>query len=174
MTEEELERLMFRRSLVKSNIEALKDRARNTANTLDALSERIAGLENAYEFINTELMNHYHEGVLPKVEVIKIFDERDNEKVMLKINIDNSGTSIYKILHNLDLALYANSNETIDKMGFLFRCQELASEYLKSHHDISSAINNMSDYLDEVLPRFIHSPRVEKQLERQINGRAQF
>lgn len=174
MTEEELERLVFRRGLVIGNIEALKERARLAANTLHSLNDRIAGLENAYEFINTELMNHYHSGILPNVEVIKVFDERDKEKYMLKINIDNSGSSIYKILHNLDLALYTNSDEIIDKMAFKFRCQELASDYLKSHHNISSAINNMADYLDEVLPRFIHSPRIEKQLERQISNRVQF
>jgi hypothetical protein len=111
-------------------------------------------------------MNHFSDGALPKFELIKIFAEKDKEKYMLKIDIGSDGASIYKILHNLDLALYTNGDTVIGKMGFMFRCRELASEYLKTHYNIASAIDNMEDYLSEVLPRFIESSRIQRQLER--------
>jgi hypothetical protein len=174
MSEEELNRLTFRKSLVLGNIEALKERARYTMNTLDGLNERIAGLENALRFINTALMDHFNDGALPNVDIIKIFDERDREKYMLKIDVGTDGASIYKILHNLDLALYTNSDTVIDKMGFMYRCRELACEYLKTHHNIASAIDNMEDYLSDVLPRFIESSRIERQLERELEPRRRF
>ena len=167
MTEQELNELTFRRVLVLENIEALRERARIAMDTLDGLNERIFGLENALRFINTALMDHFSDGALPKVEIIKIFDEKDKEKYMLKIDIGSDGATIYKILHNLDLALYTNGDTVIGKMGFMFRCRELASEYLKTHHNIASAIDNMEDYLSDVLPRFIESSRIERQLSRE-------
>lgn len=171
MTEHELNQLTFRKTLVLENIYALKERARSTMNILDGLNERIAGLENALHFINTSLMEHFNDGALPKVEIIKVYDERDKEKYMLKIDIGSDGASIYKILHNLDLALYTNSDSVIGKMGFMFRCRELACEYLKTHHNIASAIDHMEDYLSEVLPRFIESSRIQRQLERELEPR---
>jgi hypothetical protein len=171
MTEQELNELAFRRKLVSENIEALRERARCTMNTLDGLNDRIIGLENAYQYINTALLEHFEQGGMPKVEVIKIFDERDRMKHMLKIDIDNSGSTIYKVLNDLELALYFNGDSVIDKMAFQYRCQEIACDYLKTHHDIPSVINNMSDYLDEVLPRFIESDRIERILMREIEAR---
>jgi hypothetical protein len=47
MNEHELNQLTFRKTLVLENIDALKERARLTMNTLDGLNERITGLENA-------------------------------------------------------------------------------------------------------------------------------
>lgn len=174
MTDQELNQLTFRKTLVLENIQALKERARSTMNTLDVINERIAGLENALQFINTALMDHFNVGILPKVEIIKILDERDRERFMLKIDIGSDGASIYKLLHNLDLALYTNGDNVIDKMGFMYRCRELACEYLKTHHNIASAIDNMEDYLSEVLPRFILSPQVERQLTRESPLRNRF
>jgi len=171
MTDQELNELTFRRVLVLENIEALKERARIAMDTLDGLNERIIGLKNALQFINASLVDHFNDGALPNVEVIKVFDEKDKEKYMLKIDIGNNRASIYKILHNLDLVLYTNGDTVIGKMGFMFRCRELASEYLKTHHNIASSIDNMEDYLSEVLPRFIHSARIERQLTREIDGR---
>ncbi len=174
MTEEELNKLTFRRGLILENIESLKDRARVARNTLDEVNERISGLENALGLVNASLMNYYFDGVLPQVEVIKILDEKEREKYMLKISIGSSGKFVYKILHNLDLALYANDDTVIDKMGFIYRCRELATEYLKTNHGIASKIDDMEDYLSEVLPRFIESPRIERQLMRDINNRRRF
>jgi hypothetical protein len=171
MTAQELNELSFRRKLVRENIESLKDRARCTMNTLDGLNERITGLENAYEFINLSLLDHIEQGGKPKVELIKIFDERDREKYMLKIDVDSDGSTIYKVLHELELALYFNGDTVIDKMALLYRIQEIAIEYLKTHHDISSLINNVNDYLDDVLPRFIESDRIERLLLREIDRR---
>jgi hypothetical protein len=172
MTEEELNKLAFRRRLVIENITSLKERVRCLMNTLDGLNDRIIGLENAYQFINMALIDHFEMGGIPKVEVIKIFDERNKEKFMLKIDIDTDGSTIYKVLQDLELALYFNSsNNIIDKMAFIYRCQEIACEYLKSHLDISSAVNNMSEYVDEVLPRFIESDRIERLLMREIDAR---
>jgi hypothetical protein len=143
-------------------------------NTLNGLNDRIIGLENAYQYINTALLEHFEQGGVPKVEVIKIFDERDRMKHMLKIEIDKSGSIIYKVLNDLELALYFNGDSVIDKMGFLFRIREIACDYLKTHHDIPSIINNMGDYLEEVLPRFIESSRIERQLLREIEPRRRF
>jgi hypothetical protein len=167
MTEEELNKLAFRRGLILENIESLKERARIARNTLNEVNDRISGLENALAFVNTSFMNHFYDGILPKVEIIKIFDEKEKEKFMLKISIGNSGKFIYKILHNLDLALYASNDTVLGKMGFIYRCRELAYEYLKTNHGIASKIDDMEDYLSEVLPRFIESPRIGRQLNQQ-------
>jgi hypothetical protein len=171
MNDHELNKLTFRRGLIIENIEALNERARTAMNTLDEIRTRITGLENALAFVNTVLMNHFNNGSLPKVEVIKVLDEREKEKIMLRIEIGSSGKSIYKILHNLDLALYANDNTVIDKMGFMYQCQELACEYLKNNQNIASAIDDMEDYLSDVLPRFIESPRIEEQLLHNLSRR---
>ena len=74
MTNDQLHELAYFRFLMKENITKLESRRDNARTLLNELDEKLETQENAYQAINTSVLNHFNEGNIPKVEIIKYID----------------------------------------------------------------------------------------------------
>lgn len=170
MTNDQLHELAYLRFLMKENITKIESRRDNARTLLNELDEKLETQENAYQAINTSVLNHFNEGNIPKVEVLKYVDEKDKEKIMLKIDIDEAGTVIYKALSEWDIALYLNDTSDIGSLSLINRCNELAVGYLKKQEDITGHFNDFNVKAEELIQAFINNPRNKRNLEREVRS----
>ncbi len=170
MTNDQLHELAYLRFLMKENITKLESRRDNARTLLNELDEKLETQENAYQAINTSVLNHFNEGNIPKVEIIKYIDEKDKEKIMLKINIDETGTEIYKAVCEWDIALYLNDPSDIGSLCLMNRCKELAINYLKKQRDITGHFNDFNGKADKLIQAFINNSRNKRSLEREVRS----
>jgi hypothetical protein len=155
---------------MKENITKLESRRDNARTFLNELDEKLETQENAYQAINTSVLNHFNEGNIPKVEIIKYIDEKDKEKIMLKLDIDEAGTVIYKAVSEWDIALYLNDTSDIGSLSLMNRCNELAINYLKKQGDITGHFNDFNGKAEELIQAFINNPRNKRNLEREVRS----
>lgn len=170
MTNDQLHELAYLRFLMKENITKLESRRDNARTFLNELDEKLETQENAYQAINTSVLNHFNEGNIPKVEIIKYIDEKDKEKIMLKLDIDEAGTVIYKVVSEWDIALYLNDTSDIGSLSLMNRCNELAINYLKKQGDITGHFNDFNGKAEELIQAFINNPRNKRNLEREVRS----
>lgn len=170
MTNDELHELAYLRFLMKENITKIEAKRDSTRTLLNELDEKLETQENAYQAINTSVLNHFNEGNIPKIEIIKYIDEKNNVKIMLKIDIDEAGTVIYKAIPEWDLALYLNDNSDIGSLCLMNRCKELALNYLRSQKDITEHFNDFNGKAEELIQAFINNPRNKRNLEREVRS----
>lgn len=170
MTNDQLHELAYLRFLLKENITKLESRRDNARTLLNELDEKLESQENAYRAINTSVLNHFNEGNIPKVEIIKYIDEKEKEKIMLKINIDETGTEIYKAVCKWDIALYLNDSSDIGALSLMSRCEDLAINYLKKQEDITGHFNDFNGKADNLIQAFINNPRNKRNLEREVRS----
>lgn len=170
MTNDQLHELAYLRFLMKENITKIESRRDNARTLLNELDEKLETQENAYQAINTSVLNHFNEGNIPKVEVLKYVDEKDKEKIMLKIDIDEAGTVIYKAVSEWDIALYLNDTSDIGSLSLMNRCNELAVDYLKKQEDITGHFNDFNGKAEELIQAFINNPRNKRNLEREVRS----
>jgi hypothetical protein len=64
---------------MKENITKIESKRDNVRTLLNELDEKLETQENAYQAINTSVLNHFNEGNIPNVEIIKYVDEKDKE-----------------------------------------------------------------------------------------------
>lgn len=170
MTNDELHELAYLRFLMKENISKIESKRNSTRTLLHELDEQLETKENAYQAINTSILNHFNEGNIPEIELIKYTDEKNNQKIMLKINIDDAGTTIYKAIPEWDIALYLNDNSDVGSLCLMNRCKELALKYLKSQEDITTHFNEPNGKAEELIQAFINNPRNKRNLEREVRS----
>lgn len=168
MTNDELHELAYLRFLMKENITKIESKRDNVRTLLNELDEKLETQENAYQAINTSVLNHFNEGNIPNVEIIKYVDEKDKEKIMLKIYIDEAGTIIYKAVSEWDIALYLNDTSDIGTLSLMNRCKELAINYLIKQGDITGHFNEFNGKAEELIQAFINNPRNKRNLEREV------
>jgi hypothetical protein len=154
MSKERITHLNYHRYQLKNNIDKLKDRISLTRNRLHEDLEKLNTFENNYELINRQIVKIIKPNQFPKIEVIKYMDERDKEKVMLKIDIDNSGKSIYKSISNVELMLCELNDDPTNNMNFLHRVEEIAFQYLEKHGNINSLFNDLTKEVNEIILEF--------------------
>jgi len=170
MTNDELHELVYLRFLMKENISKIESKRNSTRTLLHELDEQLETKENAYQAINTSILNHFNEGNIPEIELIKYTDEKNNQKIMLKINIDDAGTTIYKAIPEWDLALYLKDNSDIGSLCLINRCKELALNYLRSQEDITDQFNEPIGKVEELVQSFLTNPRNKRTLEREVRS----
>lgn len=155
MNKERITHLNQNRYIIKKSIEKIKNRISITRNRLHDDLERLNTLENNYELINRQIIRIFNQGTIPDIQVIKYQDEKDNERIMLKIDIDNSGKSIYKSIPTMDLMLYKIAGDPIEDMNFKHRIEEIAFEYLESRFNINDLFNDLTHEANEIIEHFI-------------------
>lgn len=170
MTNDELHELAYLRFLMKENITKIESKRDNVRTLLNELDEKLETQQNAYQAINTSVLKHFNEGNIPNVEIIKYVDEKDKEKIMLKIYIDEAGTVIYKAVSEWDIALYLNDTSDIGSLSLMNRCKELAINYLKKQGDITGHFNDFTGKAEELIQAFINNPRNKRNLEREVRS----
>jgi len=84
---------------------------------------------------------------------------------MLKIDIDDSGKSIYKAINNKELMLYKISGDTVNDLNLIHRLEEIAFHYISNHHDDPCLFNDFTEEVDNILEEFTNNDRVENRLE---------
>lgn len=157
MNKERITYLNQNRYLIKKSIEKIKNRISITRNRLHDDLERLNTLENNYELINRQIIRIFNQGTIPDIQVIKYQDEKDNEKIMLKIDIDNSGKSIYKSIPTMDLMLYKIAGDPMEDMNFKHRIEEIAFQYLESRFNINGLFNDLTQEANEIIEHFTDS-----------------
>ena len=95
MKEKLIENLNYRRYLLQNLIFKLKEKVSATKNRLHNDMEKLTTYENALVIVNRQIIRTVKRGVIPKVQIIEYKDEFEKLKFMLKIDIDESGKSIY-------------------------------------------------------------------------------
>lgn len=168
MKEKLIENLNYRRYLLQNLIIKLKDKINFTQDRLNSDLEKLSTYKNAFEIVNRQIIKAIKRGTLPKVEVIAYKDEKNENKFMLKIDIDNSGKSIYKAINKLDLMLYHPTGDVINDINYIHRIEELAFTYLANHNDTNLFFNDFSEEAEKILDQFSNSQRVENRLENAV------
>lgn len=168
MKENLIENLNYRRYLLKNLIIKLKDKINITQDRLNSDLEKLSTYKNAFEIVNRQIIRTIKRGAIPKVEIIGYKDEKNKEKYMLKIDIDNSGKSIYKAINELDLMLYQPTGDIINDINYIHRIEELAFLHIANHNDMNLLFNDFSEEAETILDQFSNSQRIENRLENSV------
>jgi hypothetical protein len=165
MKEELIKKLNYRRYLLQNLIVKLKERVNANKNRLHNDMEKLSTYENALEIVNRQIVRAVKRGVLPRVKIIEYKDETDKEGFMLKIDIDDSGKSIYKAINYQEIMLYKISGDSVNDINLIHRLEEIAFHYLSNQHDSSCLFNDLTQEVDNILEGFTHNDLVENRLE---------
>ena len=165
MKEKLIENLNYRRYLLQNLIIKLKEKVSATKNRLHNDMEKLSTYENALVIVNRQIIRTVKRGVIPKVQIIEYKDEFEKLKFMLKIDIDESGKSIYKAINNYELMFYKITADTLNDINIIHKIEELAFHYLANHVDANYLFNDFTEEVDKILEEFANNDRVENRLE---------
>ena len=165
MKEKLIQNLNYRRYLLQNLIVKLKEKVDSTKNRLHNDMERLSTYENALEIVNRQIVRTVKRGVIPLVQIIEYKDEFEKVKFMLKIDIDESGKSIYKAINTHEIMLYNITGETLNDINLIHRMEEIAFQYLAAKHDCVYFFNDLTEEVEKILEEFTNSDRVENRLE---------
>jgi len=165
MKEKLIENLNYRRYLLQNLIVKLKEKVSATENRLHNDMEKLTTYENALVIVNRQIIRTVKRGVIPKVQIIEYKDEFEKLKFMLKIDIDESGKSIYKAINSYELMFCNITADTLNDINIIHRMEEIAFHYLANHVDSNYVFNDYSEEVDKILEEFTNNDMVENRLE---------
>lgn len=165
MKEKLIQNLNYRRYLLQNLIVKLKEKVDSTKNRLHNDMERLSTYENALEIVNRQIVRTVKRGVIPLVQIIEYKDEFEKVKFMLKIDIDESGKSIYKAINTHEIMLYNITGDTLNDINLIHRMEEVAFHYLATKHDCVYYFNDFTEEVEKILEEFTNNDRVENRLE---------
>jgi len=160
-----IENLNYRRYLLQNLIVKLKEKVNLTKNRLHNDMEKLSTYENALVIVNRQIIRTVKRGVLPKVEIIEYKDEYEKVKYLLKIDIDESGKSIYKAIDTHEIMFYNITGDTINDINLIHKIEELAFQYLANHVDANYLFNDFTEEVDKIVEDFTNNDRIENRLE---------
>jgi hypothetical protein len=165
MKDKLIENLNYRRYLLQSLIVKLQGKVSINKNTLHNDMEKLSTYENALEIVNRQIVQAFKKGIIPKVQIIEYRDEKEKEKYMLKIDIDESGKSIYKAINDYEIILYGINEDIMNNINLIHRIEEIAYQYLASQHNKNFLFNDLTADVEKILEEFVNNQLVEDQLE---------
>jgi hypothetical protein len=168
MNKKLIENLNYRRYLLQNLIVKLREKVNINKNRLHNDMEKLSTYENALEIVNRQIVRTFKKGTIPKVQIIEYKDEKENEKLMLKIDIDDSGKSIYKAINSYDVMLYSINGDILNNVNLLHRIEEIAFQYLDNNHDKNLFFNDLTDEVETILEEFVNNELAEKRLENAV------
>jgi hypothetical protein len=168
MNKKLIENLNYRRYLLQNLIVKLREKVNINKNRLHNDMEKLSTYENALEIVNRQIVRTFKKGTIPKVQIIEYKDEKENEKLMLKIDIDDSGKSIYKAINSCDVMLYSINGDILNNVNLLHRIEEIAFQYLDNNHDKNLFFNDLTDEVETILEEFVNNELAEKRLENAV------
>ena len=165
MKEKLIEKLNYRRYLLQNLIVKLQEKVNANKNRLHNDMEKLTTYENALEIVNRQIIRTVKRGVLPRVQIIEYRDEFEKERYMLKIEIDESGKSIYKAINNQEIMFNNITGDRLNDLSLIHRIEEIAFHYLSNQNRSNYLFNDFTQEVENILEEFTQNDLVENRLE---------